>query len=51
VVEQAVEDGRGEYVVAEHLSPLTWNWHTFVRVDLPCWLGKRCAERGPRFSR
>ncbi len=26
VVEESVEDGGGEDVVAEHLAPINWNW-------------------------
>jgi hypothetical protein len=29
VVEEPVEDGGGQDVVAEDAAPLNWKWHTF----------------------
>lgn len=39
VVEEPVEDGGGEDLVTEHLSPLNWGWHLFLWVRVPCDLG------------
>ena len=48
---EAVERGAGEAFGSEHLCPRNWNWHRFVWVDLPCWLGEDALFHGPRFSR
>ena len=48
---EAVERGPGEAFGAEHLGPRNWNWHRFVWLDPPCWLGKGILFHGPRFSR
>jgi hypothetical protein len=35
VVDEAVDHGGGDHVVAEHLAPPIWGWHMFVVRD-PC---------------
>jgi hypothetical protein len=32
-VQQAIEDGGRDDVVAEQLAPGNWKWHTFVPVE------------------
>jgi len=48
---EPVNNGGDESGITNHLTPLNWNWHRFVWMDLPCWLGKRVPFHDPRFSR
>ena len=51
VVHEPVEDGGGHHGIAEDLTPLIWNWHRFVWVDMPCLLGKYWSGGDPCFWR
>src|SRR5208283_3359866 len=51
VMDEAVDHGGGNGVVAEDLTPSTWKWHRFVELKVSCWQGLRALADGPRFSR
>jgi hypothetical protein len=48
---QPVDGGLSEERIGQGGQPFNWNWHRFVWMDLPCWLGKRVPFHDPRFSR
>ena len=47
VVDEAVDHGGGDYVVAEDLSPSIWGWHMFVLRDMASLLGSWFLVRFP----
>jgi hypothetical protein len=36
VVDEAVDHGGSDDVIAEHLAPPNWSWHMFVLAESPC---------------
>jgi hypothetical protein len=36
VVDEAVDHGGGDHVVAEYLAPAIWGWHMFPLEDSAC---------------
>jgi hypothetical protein len=38
VVDEAVDHGGGDHVVAEDLAPAIWGWHLFARLGFRCHL-------------
>jgi hypothetical protein len=47
VVQEPVEDGGGQDLVAEDLTPFIWGWLMFVVRDRCCWLGTCGLPRFP----
>lgn len=39
MVQESVEDGGGQDVVAEDAAPFNWSWHMFVGSETACELG------------
>jgi hypothetical protein len=39
VVDEAVDHGCGDDVIAEHFAPSNWSWHMFAGAETACQLG------------